>query len=444
MAKGDLKAAFFAVESSAGSLAADGTVDVSGLSWLSIEATRASVVPTGEQATNPRDEARGSFYALPPEPVTAWDTTARIDHRGPGTITLSQVVRGVGGGGGGISDLSGMPWYAMLASSMADGAEPAAEIDTPAAGVSTTAFTLTSATTIVEGDVFLSKIGGKIQGFLCTDKVTSTGVIHTPAASAGISAATDVRTCRTLFLDQYAGGVGSTFALKLEGHLWRTVYTMCRVADATFKVENGRLMLDLTIQYQHGHDASLDSDVADGTNRASFAPGRTTGPQQHFRGVRCVISAATPAAAPAQSAATEIALDDFTFKISFGLQPVGTSNNIMGASNLEVTMPEVEVTITPADHTLWTTVKADFLTPITGRTLVIPIGPLATADGSGMVFLIPNAVLQTDPKQLDASGPLVKTRPLTYRAGKNIIVDPSASPQPNEKALAYIGAVTYA
>ena len=107
-------------------------------------------------------------------------------------------------------------------------------------------------------------------------------------------------------------------------------------------------------------------------------------------------------------------------------------------------MPEVEVTITPADHTLWATVKADFLTPITGRTLVIPIGPLATADGSGMVFLIPNAVLQTDPKQLDASGPLVKTRPLTYRAGKNIIVDPSASPQPNEKALAYIGAVTYA
>lgn len=434
--RSNIRGVRLAVESTFGSISATtGLVDVSGLTWLSDECDRASITSVGEQEANQPEHPRGGFHVVAPEPITRWSGGSRVEHRTGVVLTLTSDVRGLGSGASGITTLADMTWWKCLRTVLSDAGEPAAETDLVSADNDDNSHTPTTLASLTEGELMATNLDGRVQAVVVTDKTTD--VLYSPGLSNTVDASQVFRLLRTLYLDKRVlqSSLGGSLAARVEGDGWRDLLTGGRLQSFRLYVENGRLKLDREIMFAHGQDASADSDVADGTNLDSIEPLRTDGAVMHYRQVRTVISEETPASRSASKLAdTEIYLDGWELKCSFTLHPKGTGSTLIGISEFEVSDPVVELTITPADETLDAVVADDMIDRIRGRMIAIPFSPLSS--GNGGALILPNGVLQTDPKPRDLDSPIVRTRALTYAAGQNLCVDATTG---QGQALLYLG-----
>lgn len=422
--KSGIRGVRIGAESKFGSVSATtGLVDVSGVTFIAAEFDHAGLVDTGEQEMVQPDQARGGYHMVPPEPVTRWSGGSRVEHRAGATLTLTQMIRGLGYGASGITTLADMPHWKLLRTVMADAGEPVAASDAVSADYGETRHTPTTLASFAnaEGELIATDLDGVVQAAQITD--VTTDILYSPAVTNAADVSQVFYLLRTLVLDRVIKHslLGPTVAAQVEGDGWRTLCTGGRVSNIRIFPENGVVKIELAVTFAHAQDASADADVVAGTNIDTLEPVRTDGAELHYRQVRTVISAETPTSAPATLASTEVNLDNWELSIGFTLHPRGTGGNLIGFADYEVADPVIELTLEPSDEALDALVANDLLDRVRGRTICIPFAPLGAGDGGAL--LIPCAVLKSDPRPRDLAGPLVRTPTLSYGAGRNTCVD---------------------
>lgn len=435
--KSGIRGVRIGAESTFGSVSATtGLVDVSGVTFIAAEFDLAGLVDTGEQEMVQPEQARSGYHIVPPEAVTRWSGGSRVEHRAGATLTLTQMLRGLGSGASGITTLADMPHWKLLRTVMADAGEPVAASDAVSADVGETRHTPTTLASFAsaEGELIATDLDGVVQAAQITD--VTTDIFYSPAFSNAVENPQVIRLLRTLVLDRVVKHslLGPTIAAQVEGDGWRTLCTGGRVSNIRIFPENGIAKLEVQVTFAHAQDASADADVAAGTNIDTLEPVRTDGEELHYRQVRTVVSGETPTAAPATLASTAVNLDNWELSIGFTLHPRGTGGNLIGFADYEVADPVVELTLEPSDEALDALVTADLLNRVRGRTICIPFAPLGAGDGGAL--LIPCAILKSDPKPRDLAGPLVRTPTLVYGVGRNVCVDAT---NVQGKGLVYFG-----
>lgn len=404
MASTHIRSVGVAAEVSFGSLDANNEPDASGLSFAGLECMRATLAPFGDSLQNERIEARDGPHVLPPEPDTTHDTGGSRIRRRQGTIQLTCPLRTGPTAGGAYST---MALGQLLDSGFSSYAPLIADSEVPAGGIDSVSFTPTAAGNYRAGDVIKVTHGGIAEYVAVTDVDAVTPIIyHSPECSTAIDGTDTVRLMQQYCVENDFAGVGSSVALKLDGHEWQTYAVGCRWQSIAIQLTGRRVELVITMFAQHIYDSHTMGTVSE--------PTRMDGSVSHMLGSRVTLSSTTSAgvASPAGLARLGLNVDEFSAELTNTLAPVSTSNSVLGASDLEVAdfSAAVNLTLSAPESSI-----ADDFRDMVERSLMVGFGPQGAEAGAALY--LPSAVLQNDPSAYDLSGDVVRM-PLTYGAGR--------------------------
>lgn len=337
-----------AVEATFGSIAADGDVDPTGLSYLATRANRIDVVTMGDMEANEDDRGRAGPYEFPGWPVTTYDDTPQRRHRRVGAITLSIPWFGYGTRTPGPAN---HPVHMALSSSMADTDDPTVTSDT-VTGVSTTQLTpATTGTDYRTGDLLGMRIGGTYEVAGITEATAAPDLLKvSPALPSTVAGGTAVRSLRSLYLANDLGtGTAAertaqsthranSLAIRLDGidddrQKVRTYAVGCRLQSARLTFQNRLAVWELTFFTRFIYDDHSNGAPVDGVDH--------DGPALHLLGSRVLVSDAVTGLPPEELSRTGLAVeaDGCEFSIEWTMVPLGETDNALGCRDIEPTQP---------------------------------------------------------------------------------------------------------
>lgn len=404
--------------------AATGAPTTVGLTYVQTECERASLTPFGEPILQERLDARAGPHAFAPEYDTSVVSGSRVS-RLQGTIELTMVMRTLGDlAGAGAGDFTtytganGIPWVNILNSMWAvdtGGVAPTGnESDAVVAAVSTTEWQPTAIGAFAVGTLVSMPMSDRIEWSGVTD--TQAGppakVIVSPAFSRNPNFAINadvVNVARTFFPpNDLTTGVGSSFAMRLNGAGWEWLAFGCR-AEVMKIARRGRMMtVSFTIRCAHIEPGS-------GSNLADFRA--ALGSVAHQSDCYTVYSTTTAPvdgnAAPVELARSTIPVDEFEFTATQPLVARGTTENLVGISEWEVgDDPTYEMSMTASVPD--SAIESDLI-DMNKRSILVGFGPHGT--GEGACIYMPAAVMTTSPQLRDLGNGIVRQK-LTFRNGR--------------------------
>ena len=379
-----------AVESVFGSIAATtGQPDISGLTFAALEYDRADGYSGQATQVNPRNDARVEAYVLPAEPVTIFSGANRVARR-QGEMSVRFPLRTIG-------SASTYATYALmpmgkLFNSCLGAFTPAASSVTADSNVSATEFNAAGGTggNLLDGVLFKAdnpNLNNAVAEFSAITQRSTDALKHSPAVSSDWITTDVVRTCQMYYAALGGFSVMPTVALRFDASGRRWEAAGCRLSSLTISPSDYEVMCDATIRMPYIVDADGSTDPVD--------PTRADGQIAHALGAESIYSAAIGTTTPAELART--AYDASAWSVTFTpvLAAVGSTNDIIGIADLEVTdwAAEVSVTTTPSEGTVDSDLR-DMLLNQQQRQLLLGCGPVGT--GNGAAILIPAATALTD------------------------------------------------
>lgn len=401
-----------ATEGSYGSINAATGIPTPPVTWLSLPAERDAIVSYGEPVVSERVEAADGPHQTPSEVDTIYLSGNRVQRR-TGEVTLKIDFTSLGGATDYLSTGIGQLLNGAFQSTI------------PGTGNDTVDFAGTANRynpTLTPGSY---KLGG-ILGTVINNRpeysaVTSldpdgTGTLigYSPAFSAALAPTDATYLLNTWFIPRgtNSGGMVSSLAFRIDGVNTRTYAYGCRLSALNITLDNSRLMGEFTYTSSYIVDDH-------GSAAGPVEPAAASGSAAHFRGCYVVLSSTASSSRTAATgdpgdelARTALDVSEMSLSITQTLSPVGTSNTILGMSDLEVS--GVEITCDLTVDTPSALVADDFLNAV-HRSLTIGTNPLGT--NQGMALQIPAAFLTVDPKKYEISGEVVQQK-LSYSAGR--------------------------
>ena len=207
MATTSLRGVKVAVESSFGSVDANGFPSASGLTFYGLECERANAIIPGDAQTLERSESRASFYELPAEPLAAQSGGVYVRRR-RGDIVLKVPVRGLGSGSA-FATYASIPWMMCVRTSLASQV-PSDASDARSSTGTANSHTVTTAAEFIAGGGFKTDVAGRPVYRYTTRKVGSV-IDYSPGVSA-LAGGTTQRHLQTLYYSPGAT-LGNSVAL---------------------------------------------------------------------------------------------------------------------------------------------------------------------------------------------------------------------------------------
>ena len=314
-------------------------------SAVELDCVRAGITPFGDAPANERDETRGTFGAVAPEPETIpRDSDGLAYQLRRGDVSLSIYANGLGT----TEDPDDNPLVWLLDSGWTPAVQPDNAGENAASNVASRTFAVDDGTEWTLGELIsITRLGKKAE-FSAITSITDEEIEHSPAFSAEADAGPSrVRPCRTW--SSNPGALGASLAIQLEGDGWRTRAYGIRPNGLNITSTGRRVMFDLTLS------AALvteDTSVAllAGSN-ISAPPWRSGGWPLHTLGSEVVLSDVIDpddAAYPRVPGRNVEAVDSWSVSITNALDPVGVgvSSSVLGMSEWGVVERSATATLT--------------------------------------------------------------------------------------------------
>ncbi|MCA9560405.1 MAG: hypothetical protein KC583_17770, partial [Myxococcales bacterium] len=362
-------------------------------SAVELDCVRANVAPFGDAPANERDETRGTFGSVAPEPETiprAADGLAYQLRRGE--LSLSIYAAGLGT----TEDPDDNPIVWLLDAGWTPAVQPDEEGENAGADAAAQTFTVADGGAYtVGGLISITRLGQKAE-FSAITSISTDTIEHSPAFSAEADAGPSrVRPCRTW--SSNPGALGASLAIQLEGDGWRTRAYGIRPSALAITATGRRCMLDFTLASAL---VTEDPSVAllAGAN-VSAPPWRSGGWPLHTLGSEVVLSDVIDdqdAAYPRIPGRNLEEIDAWTMSLTNTLDAVGTgvSGSVLGQSEWEVVDRSATASLTVDARAAGEEYSADFHNR-RHRQLCFGLGP-GGADGSGACVQFPAAFLTAD------------------------------------------------
>ncbi len=382
-------------------------------SAVELDCVRAGITPFGDAPANERDEVRGTFGDVCPEPETIPRDSDGLAHQlRRGDVSLSIYANGLGS----TADPDDNPLMWLLDAGITPAVQPDNAGENAAANAEAQKFAVDDGADWTLGQlVSITRVGKKAE-FAAIVEMDGEDISHSPAFSAEADAGPSrVRPCRTW--SSNPGTLGASLAIQIEGDGWRTRAYGLRPNAISITGTGRRLMFDFTLS------AALvteDPSVAllAGSN-ISAPPWRSGGWPLHTLGSEVVISDVIDpddAAYPRVPGRNVEEIDSWSVSITNTLDAVGAgvSSSVLGMSEWEVVERSATASFTVDARTAGEEYAEDFHNR-RHRQVVFGMGP-GGADGSGACIQFPRAFLTSDPNKRNTSGPRVQLD-LNYSAG---------------------------
>lgn len=390
-----------AVESTFGSIdGATGLPSVGGLSFTSIPAERDPVVLFGEAPVSERNELRSGPHLQQPELDTMWNSSNRQQRRtGEVTITLDLTTVGTGADSYDDTGLGRLlrAGFKSITSGFTAG-------DTVT--MSTSSIVAPTSYPYELGSMVGASIAGRAEyASVTSDDRGGLGTTHglSPALSTTTTTLYPMQTFYTA-TGSDSGSVDASLCFRIDGVNFRSFMVGCKCSSMSLSLDGGRVMGTFTFQAAHIFDEHSSAAGPDEPVHQSGAP-------CHFRGSYAVISSSAPTSGTTVGGSTGDELgrtnvancSSFELSVTNELTPKGSSSDILGMSDMEVTGVTVECTLT-LDAPL-SAVANDFRDRVK-RSVLVGFGPIG--EGLGGCFYIPAAHLTADPLRYEIGGEIVQ------------------------------------
>lgn len=396
------------------SVDANGQVDVSGLTFRTIECDVATVSWGGETPVREDNTAAAGFEGRAPYVATMCGTNGTPGRKMSGTVDITGIPwRGYGNGvvGGAVAqaNITEMPFAQVLSSGLSIAEHGNGLVLVSAAGANAGEFQ--SNTQFDAGEVILTTIAGKTEAARVTS-VTGAGpytMTVSPYFSAALGANDEVyrgATFQTL-TGSNTGSVGAALAMKVPTAEGTLTGALLRLQRLRLYLDGGYWMADATLRAEY-----LDADIT--ASDTITNPDRTTGTHAKMLGVNaCFSTSASPEDIDAGWSVDRVALPsvnpDVEIVIEHTLAPLVANDTIVGASDLEIT--GTTVTCTFGTNTIYDAVRNDMYTR-TPRMFVFPGCPIddGTTQSNGFAAVLSAAYQTADASVLGLDGELIEQR----------------------------------
>lgn len=378
-----------------------------GLTYVSVEGQRSDVTTIGEPVISEVEELRSGFYVRPPEMVTVLDGSGNKVQRRKGQVVLVCRVRNLGASPTTFATLDDHPIAWMLHSSMQE--YPSSGTQVVDSGGTTTAFVSDSTPVALPGSVLAWDYLGKrhYTGVTNYDSGTDTYTLS-PALPAAPANGQTLRGS-TFYAWPNNSGVtpGPSLAFELQGDGWLTRAWGCRLASLNIAWEMDALAT-WTFTFEAAHVQDFHSEGTGLIPDPVRADGHVVNP---LGSSHIISSTRSDGTGPLTLARTALPVESGSIDIAFTLQPCGTSETILGMSDMEV--GDIDVTVNLALCQIQSLVANDYRDGVP-RSLMLAFGP--TGAGQGAYCYLPSAVMQSDPNLRDLGGAILRQN-LSYKPG---------------------------
>lgn len=403
-----------AAEASYGSLSA-GVPDASGLTFTFPRAVASLRSMPAESPDEDEVQTRDGSYRHPPRPNAGWDAAnSRRRTRMAGSFTIEGEYDPPTAST--VTSHAAATLRLLLASFMAELADPAAASEGVAGSASANVLTATTSTLYRLGAIVGHTDGAVARWAQVTDTDGTAITISPNLDSAGLGASDVVRFHRTLYIPAagQAPSIGS-LAARFDGIGVRFYAVGCVVESLTLsETEGGLLRWSASIQSPYIYPDHASAEVAE--------PGATANMRAHrINAAVSVSSAAAPVTAPASLTAVDMEPDPGSVSLAL-TNAIGTAG-LMSAgmpSRLVVVATDAALTMTLSDPL--TTVANDMEGSVQ-RTWVLGWGPQIS--GSGLAVVIPRGHLTQSAQVREAPAGDVVKQPIAVRPGRPHAVDTS-------------------
>ena len=362
------------------------------------------VLPGDAVLTDVNSVSRNGLYQMPPEPTSLKDGADYIKRR-TGTVSLTMPMRMVGGGTA-YTDIKTMPLYAIANTALQTFSNAAAGTDVVATIGTTTSHTATSGAKFDVGNAFKVIIDGRVE-YSCITDITGDVLKYSPALSTALTIAQVVYPMDELIIPHY--GVPTTIpsvTLQLNGIGWQADCSGATVTSMSFNYSSETARLEVTFELDCAHINY--QNVADSTVAVAYADG---GVLHHLKSYLTISDTggtrSVPVVAPAELAATQYCMDEFSLTLNFERSINGCGESMIGRSGFEITDYSAEGSIILGGTS---TAFDDDLFSGTMRTFVIGFNSGdATDEGEGGCIVIPAAIITNDPEKRDVGKSHLRT-----------------------------------
>jgi hypothetical protein len=395
-----------------------GLVDVTGLTFRTIECDYASINWAAEQPLKIDNTSTTGFEGRAPELDSMCGSAGAPTRRASGDVTISGIpMRAYGAGpatgSAAQADSTEMPLVQVLASVLdyANHGGGLFVISNPGAN----AGEFETITALNVGEIVLASVDGRIEAARVTDSV-DTGVGFGPYMntvgtyfSRALTGADDLTRGSNfqMLTGSSTGTVGAALAAKIPTAGGTMTCVMGRASSLRFYVSDGFWHCDATIRFEW-----VDPDISGAGTVTS--PDRTAGAVSKFHGVRpCMSVDASPEVVDPSFTSTRLALNevngDVAVNVAITLAPIAATDTQVTVSDLDVTM--MTVTASLGFNELQTSLRTD-IENRKARMLVLPGCPVSdgATQANGCAFVLSAAYQNTDTSVLGMGGELLEQR----------------------------------
>lgn len=357
--------------------ATTGNPDPASLTFVPFRANHAEILPVGEVPAQEDEIGGDGFHEEPPVPDTVDDSGTPVRRR-TGAVSLNLPWEFLGAGAGAVDAISKLVLFKCLATAMKAATAPGGASDS-ATGVSVNTLTPFGAANYQAGGLFAVMRNGRMEGGAISQVDGGTPLItYTPATTAILGAASNVRLCQVLYVagGSDAGSVEKSLCFRMQRKNFRQYAAASRLTSAAMSLTGRGIRWALTMDSQHIED--------DHDNYATVDPIRLPGGDGHLR--KCYVTVSDAEAVPSGTTPMalgrlDLALDALTITLTpeWAEGGRGTTETLIGIVDQELVGFRVEIDMTIS--TPVAALDADFWGR-KRRNLLITVPPFGAGKGA--------------------------------------------------------------